>query len=278
MSYNNILSLLVTNESPTPSPNGVQTVFTTAYAYRTGTLKVTRGGIRLYPTTDYTETTDTTFTLVVAPDSGEPLLVEYFKKNVSSAETADNLANIVAKIRNLIGENLVADKDIFTFESSRVFSLGDVNVSAITAVLVNGTEEAESGQWSYDEDTNKLTFENSFTFTVGDVIEVQYTKYPNYSDTELEAYAKAALTHISACQYKTFFMASGYVTPTPSEAEENLIALVASIIIKPDNKSYKLPDIGIQVPLNSSSTQDMIRQAIVRFKKSPTGIFKIISQ
>lgn len=186
-------------------------------------------------------------------------------------------STIVAKIRNILSENATSDKDIFTFESSRVFTLGDINVQSVTAVLVNGTEEAESGQWSYDSGTNKLTFQNSFTFSVGDVIEVQYTKYPNYSDAELDAYVKSALTYISVYKYKTFFVANSLITPTPSEDEENLIALVACILIRPDNKSYKLPDIAIQVPINSLTMEQMIDNVILRFKKSATGIFKVIS-
>lgn len=277
MLYTNYLLLVVSNETPTPTVNGVATVFTTANAYRSGTLKVFRSGVRLYGSgVDYSETTSTTFTLNVAPDTGETLLVEYIKQSYDSTDNSDNLLNILAKIRNIIGENAVSDKDIFVFESSRVFTLGDINVQEVTAVLKNGTEVDESGNWSYSSTTNKLTFENDYSFTVGDTIEVQYTKYPNYSDDELTGYLKASLSWISVYKYKTFFIANNQVTPIPSEDEENLIALVAGVLIKPDNKSYKLPDLGVQVPINSVPIEQMIAQIVSRFKRSPTGIFKVI--
>lgn len=180
------------------------------------------------------------------------------------------------KIRNIIGENEISDKDIFVFESSRVFTLGDINVQEITSVLVNTVEVSESGNWSYSTTTNKLTFENSYSFSVGDTIEVQYNKYPNYSDDELTGYLKAALSWISVYKYKTFFVANNQVTPIPSEDEDNLIALVAGVLIKPDNKSYKLPDLGVQVPINSVPLEQMIAQIVSRFKRSPSGIFKVI--
>ena len=66
-------------ETPTPSTNGVQLVFTTSNNYRTGTLCVTRGSLRMHPTTDFSETSSNTFTMVVAPDSNEPLIVDYIK-------------------------------------------------------------------------------------------------------------------------------------------------------------------------------------------------------
>lgn len=187
-------------------------------------------------------------------------------------------STIVSKIRHLLSENSTSGKDFFTFESSKVFTIGDLNVQTITAVLKNGAEVSESGNWEYSSTTNKLTFESSYSINVGDVIEVQYTYYPNYSDAELDSYTRASLIHISANQYKTFFVANDKITPTPSEDEENLIALIASILIRPDNRNYKLPDISIQVPLNSSTTSELIKHTVARFKKSSGGLFKIIYQ
>jgi len=74
-----IAALVVSGETPTPATNGVQTVFTVANAYVAGSLKVTRASFRMHPTADFTETSSTTFTMVVAPDTGEPLIVDYIK-------------------------------------------------------------------------------------------------------------------------------------------------------------------------------------------------------
>jgi hypothetical protein len=66
-------------ETPSPSVNGAQLVFTTANAYIAGTLVVTRGTLRMHPIADFTETSSNTFTMVVAPESNEPLIVDYIK-------------------------------------------------------------------------------------------------------------------------------------------------------------------------------------------------------
>lgn len=71
----------VNGETPTPAVNGEQLVFTTAYPYVAGTLHVTRASLRMHPTADYSETSPSagTFTMVIAPDSSEPLVVDYIK-------------------------------------------------------------------------------------------------------------------------------------------------------------------------------------------------------
>jgi len=69
----------VSGQTPTPAVNGSQTVFTVANAYVAGSLKVTRASFRMHPTADFSETSSTTFTMVVAPETGEPLIVDYIQ-------------------------------------------------------------------------------------------------------------------------------------------------------------------------------------------------------
>jgi hypothetical protein len=72
---------MISGETPTPAANGVVLIFTTAYPYVAGTLHVTRASLRMHPTADYTETSPSagTFTMVIAPDTLEPLVVDYVK-------------------------------------------------------------------------------------------------------------------------------------------------------------------------------------------------------
>ena len=72
---------VVIHEIPTPAPDGVQTVFTVANAYSTGTLEVYRDQSTLLigGGHDYTETSTTTFTVASAPDNDEVLWVKYLK-------------------------------------------------------------------------------------------------------------------------------------------------------------------------------------------------------
>ena len=75
-----VAGVTVTRETATPATDGAQTVFTVANAYVSGTLSVYLDGIKQIITTDYAETSSTTFTLVVAPDSDEVLWVSYLKQ------------------------------------------------------------------------------------------------------------------------------------------------------------------------------------------------------
>lgn len=70
----------ITNEEPTPATDGAQTVFTVANTYVAGTLQVMLDGLVQHLTDDYSETTSTTFTMVVAPESDEELRVNYIKQ------------------------------------------------------------------------------------------------------------------------------------------------------------------------------------------------------
>lgn len=62
-------------------PNGSQTVFTLANNYRTGSIRLFVNGLRYTPggAYDYTETSSTGITFLVAPKAWNNLLVDYDK-------------------------------------------------------------------------------------------------------------------------------------------------------------------------------------------------------
>jgi hypothetical protein len=64
-------------ETPTGTVNGVNTVFTTAATYKTGSLTVYVNGLRQKKTTHWTETSGTTFTMNQAPATGDLVTVDY---------------------------------------------------------------------------------------------------------------------------------------------------------------------------------------------------------
>lgn len=190
-----------------------------------------------------------------------------------------SFSTIRTKVRDCVQEFAQAGKDVFIYDASRVFKLSDLNIQSINSVFKNDVEVSESGNWSFDEDTNRLTFVPGYSLTSGDVLEVNYTSYPNYSDSEINSYIKAAVTNISVYKYKTFktitVSSADVLTPEPTEEEENLIALIAGVLIKPGNRTYKLPDMMVQVPINSLPTEAIIKQIIASFKKSG-GVFSLI--
>ena len=157
--------------------------------------------------------------------------------------------------------------DIFTYGASSIFTLTETNAISVSDVLVN--DESSGVAYTYNSSTNKATITSSLTS--GDTIEIQYSYYPNYSSNEIQNYVRASIVHLSVNGYYTFEIGSDSVVyPEPDENEKNLIALITAILIEPNNKTYRLPDITVQVP-NPLSKDDMIRKAISVFKLGSFG-------
>lgn len=185
-----------------------------------------------------------------------------------------NLSDIRILTRYIIEDNQKSGKDIFTYDADNIFTLTESAVVSVSSVFKNGTE-LSSGEWSYDSSTNKVTVTASLSS--GDAIEIQYTYYSNYSNTEIENYVRVAITYLSVFNYYTFEIeADGDIWPEPEENEKHLLAMITAILMKPDNKSYRLPDMSIIVPRGSLPTRDMIQKTVAIFKRNASGIFEIV--
>lgn len=162
--------------------------------------------------------------------------------------------------------------DIFTYVSSSVFTLSEANVISVTAVYKNGSA-LTAGQYSFNSSTNKITI--SASLSADDSIEVQYTYYPQKSSAQIEAYIRAAVIHLSMNGYYTFEVdEDDNFYPELTDREKNLVAFITAILIKPDNVSYRLPDISFTVP-KSLPTRDLISRAVAIFKKDSSGVFDL---
>jgi len=185
---------------------------------------------------------------------------------------AVSLSDIETKVRYLIGDSSTSGSDIFTYANSSVFRLTESNPISITQVIKNDAE-MDTSEVVFDSDINTVTL--SFAMTSGDTIEILYTYYANYSSTEIQNYVQAALVHISAGNYKDFIVVSSTIYPEPNDREENLIAMVTSLLIDPDNKTYRLPDVSVNVP-RDLPMHDKIRKTIAIFKKDIHGFLETI--
>jgi hypothetical protein len=180
----------------------------------------------------------------------------------------NNLTIIEPKVRALINDIEKTGTDLFTYTSSPIFILTEANVNDITSVSVNGTESGVI--YTFNTSTNKITITSDLA--VEDVIEIVYTYYSNYSINEIYSYISSALIHISANNFTTWIVEDGEIYPEPDDSECNLIASVTAILIKPDNISYRLPDMSIAVP-KDLPTIDKIRKTISVFKHCGEGVF-----
>jgi hypothetical protein len=182
------------------------------------------------------------------------------------------MTSIISKIRHLIQDNSISTSDIFTYGSSLVFTLSESNVNSIVTVYRN---DIISSSYTYNSTTKKVTYTG--TLTVGDTVQIDYTYYPNYSDTEIQSYIHSALVHLSNHNYEDFTVESGnQIYPELSPQEETLVALIASILIEPDNKIITLPGIKIEPPDNDVPTYDKIAKVIASFKHDSHGIFELL--
>jgi len=146
------------------------------------------------------------------------------------------------------------------------------NPISVTAVWINDAEE-DSSNWSFDSTTNKVTINTAMS--VGDSVEIKYTYYSNYSNTEIENYVRSALIQISASNYKDFIVESGTIYPEPTSREKNMIATIAGILISPDNMTYRLPDMSVVVQ-KDVPTYDKIRKVIAAFKQNTHGYIEVL--
>lgn len=186
---------------------------------------------------------------------------------------AITLASITTLIRYLLGDTTktMIPGDIFTYDNSAIFTLSESNATAVTDVLVN---DVSSGV-VYAYSVTKQTVTISSSLTSGDTVEIQYSYYPNYSDTEIQDYINAAIIHLSVNNFYDFTISDSSIFPDPTPAEQRLIAIVTGLLIEPDNKTYRLPDMTVNVP-KDLPLHDKIRKVIMVAKQNSHGTFDIL--
>jgi len=177
------------------------------------------------------------------------------------------MQNIVDRIRNLIDDNLksllVPDSYIYN-GIDNTFTLTRNNPVESTIKVYKGGTLLTSG-YTFDETTNKVTIlllelETGEELESGDSILIYYSCYEKYSDTELEGFIGAALIYLSVGKYGNFIIGSAdLIFPTPSIKEENLIAMIVSIIIKPPISSIRTPELTINFPERLSKDEKISR-------------------
>ncbi len=167
-------------------------------------------------------------------------------------------ATVKTKIRALIRDPLKTGSEVHEYTTSLIFTLSEPNVVGLTTTTVNG-DALESGETAtYSLATNQVTLAG-VSLTAGDEVEFIFTFYAKYTETELTDWIVASLVYISLYgECKDFELETDgdgdyNIEPTPSNKEEDMIALVAGILINPDWSEYKLPNITL---VFAGNTQD----------------------
>lgn len=178
-----------------------------------------------------------------------------------------------------IGHGLITN-DVITITVSSALTalpLGTYSVTKLTDntfTVVGLNAGATSGtctyttisNYSYSTTTGKLTITG--TLTAGDSLEVTYSYYQKYSDTEIIGFIKSAIAYLSIEKYGTFTVKNdNIIFPTPTELGENLIAIIASILVKGDVTSYRTPEFSITFN-RGDSIETKIKKFVRQSKKS----------
>jgi hypothetical protein len=181
---------------------------------------------------------------------------------------------IIEKLRNLINDNYKFTPDIFEYTGiSKIFTLTEANIDVSSLQCYKNGALWAPVNYTYDALTGKVTVTG--TLASGDILEFVYNAYEKYSDTELRGYIRGAITYLATEKYGVFTAKSdNIIFPTPTEAEENLIALIASIIIRPPLSTYRTPELTINFP-GDATKEDKIKLVIRQFQKT-YGVFKYI--
>jgi len=186
---------------------------------------------------------------------------------------------IRTKVRALVEDFGETDFEIQEYEQSNIFTLAESNITAIDSVLWNGTE-LTSGEYSYDSTTNKITINLSSgnSLSSGDKIEVDYT-FNKYSDTELTKYIIGAITWMSLFSYGEDDYEvdedDDNIRPNPDNKTEDLISIIASILIRPNYSEYRLPNITVRYP-KTMPKEERIEKIVSRFQMG-LGVSEIIT-
>ena len=109
----------------------------------------------------------------------------------------------------------------------------------------------------------------------GDIVIIYYT-YNKYSNTELDSSIDSALSYMDVNEYNPHYKRDDSdFYPEPTDKERNLIAIVASILLKPNYSKYILSNVRVEYP-RSLSKEKRISKLISRFKRSKEGITSVI--
>lgn len=184
------------------------------------------------------------------------------------------LDKLRTKIKSLIEDFSTSGFQIFEYTTSDIFTIAQSNIT-ITNVLINGNDLASGESYAYDSTTGKITITRS-SWTSGDKAEVDYTFY-NYSDTELNEFIRASLVHISihGTEEEDYELETSGIYPTPNNRTLDLVAIISSILIKPNFIKKKLPNLEVVYPTKLTKTEQI--KEIIQGTDYGIGLWDVIN-
>ena len=185
-------------------------------------------------------------------------------------------SSIITLIRGLIKDILsTGGRDVFQYDTDTSFKLSEPRVSSSTInVYQNGTL-LPATEWSYNSNTNKVTItcvSSGYSLTAEDIINITFSFYEKYSDSEITSYISSNLTRFTQKRYsKRFYMNSSDEIVTdngvnPTRSEGDLIALITAVDIEPQNIDIRTRDFTISATENKSKSE-LINDIFIQFAR-----------
>lgn len=183
--------------------------------------------------------------------------------------------NIVSSTRNKVRDFLkINNKDIFIFDNSKVFYLSELNLNS-SSIKVYVNDEQLLSEWSYDPFLNRVFI--TIDLNKCDNIIIIYDYYQKYSDKDILNAISAVLMYFSQYRYYKYFyfqdmvlfsknIESGEEEDITSQ-ESEIISLLASIFLEPDNITLKSLDFAI-IRTSKESTITQIQDTFVKWLKT----------
>lgn len=183
----------------------------------------------------------------------------------------NSITSVTTIIRGLIQDSLRTDGRIaFTYKTDNVFTLPDPYLSSSTIVVfLNGVEIDIDDDYTYNADNNQITI--TADLTANDSVVITYSYYKKYSDNEISGYLASSFVYFVQYKYKKIFLfndddeivAENNYDPTTDELY--FIAIIASILIDPQNIKISIPDLAIDAKRDKSD-QEQIKDAFNNFQ------------
>jgi hypothetical protein len=159
-----------------------------------------------------------------------------------------NINNLLVILRAIFDpEKINKSGEVFTYVGDNYFNFAADNVTEILQVKINNTPTTSGDVVDLNTDYNQMYLDAELT--LGDVIHVVY-RSTQYSDEELTSYLQEALVWFGIYTGSAYTVSGDDLTITPALnlEQQNLIALIAMILIKPYEQSYQLPNYKVVYP------------------------------
>lgn len=179
------------------------------------------------------------------------------------------MENIIKNIRGLIKDTSATVRNVFEYDTDASFKLSEPRIKTSSIKVYKNGEEVASADFSYNDETNKVTITEELT--KGDMITIFFECYEKYSDAEITSYIESNLVRFTQKRYKkTFVVEDDEIVDEdgeePTISEQNVIAIITAIDIDPQNVEIRTRDFTVTATENKSKS-DQINEVFAQFDR-----------